>query len=89
LTSGKAFGLGFNPDGEPEVSKIKTDKDLMQWIKTNLSGQIARAIKGSIYSEDWLAGMYARATGYKIIKSSNKGFSHKEVWLKMEGDWRK
>lgn len=61
----------------------------MQWIKTNLSGQIARAIKGSIYSEDWLAGMYARATGYKIIKSSNKGFSHKEVWLKMEGDWRK
>ena len=57
VTLGKATELGFNPDSEPLPPQIKGDRQLMQWIKDNLGNIINRAIAGSTYTEDWLAGM--------------------------------
>ena len=89
VTLGKAYELGFNPDKEPAPSKILKEKDLMYWIKTNLGALIRDAIVGTVYTEDWLAGICARETGYKIIQYFNQGYSFESICANMKGDWSK
>lgn len=65
-----------------------TERQTLFWIKANLSSYISQAIKpGMIYSEDWIAGMVMRETGFKIMKYAGLTFS--EVCLQMKGDWSK
>jgi len=89
VTLGKAYELGFNPDNEPVVTKLRTDKDLLGWIKKNLGSMIKQAVVGTAFTEDWLAGVCARETGYKIIQYVNKGYSFEQVCANMVGDWSK
>lgn len=89
LTLGKAYSLGFNPDNEPQFPQINTDQKLMQWIKDNLGIIIATAIINSGYTEDWLAGMCARETGFLIIRYANQGFPFDQICSLMKGDYGK
>ncbi|MBC8046091.1 MAG: peptidoglycan-binding protein, partial [Fimbriimonadaceae bacterium] len=89
VTLGKAYELGFNPDKEITSNKVRNDKDMMQWIKINLGEIIKEAVKNSIYTADWLAGMGARETGFLFAKYYNQGFSYNDICLKMKGDYCK
>jgi hypothetical protein len=86
LTLGKAHDLGFNPDNVPPLQQIKTDKDMMQWIKDNLGNMINQAVAGSNYTQDWLAGMAARETGFLFTRYANRGRSFDEISSLMLGD---
>ncbi|HRI22526.1 MAG TPA: peptidoglycan-binding protein [Panacibacter sp.] len=89
LTLGKAGSLGFNPDNEPQLPQLNTDQKMMQWIKDNLSSSISQAIAGSMYTEDWLAGMCARETGFLFTRFVNKGFTLEQINPLMKGDFGK
>lgn len=88
-TIGKASELGFNPDNEPAGDKITGTKGLLKWIKTNLGPAIRQAVSGTKYTEDWLAAMCARETGFLIIRYFNQGFSFGDICVRMKGDYRK
>jgi hypothetical protein len=89
LTISKANSLGFNPDNEPQLPQINTDQKMMKWIKDNLSDTINQAVNGSIYSEDWLAGMCARETGFLFCRHANQGISFTQICPMMKGDFGK
>ncbi|MCY7409965.1 MAG: peptidoglycan-binding protein [Chitinophagales bacterium] len=89
LTLGKANELGFNPDKEPSLKIIRNDTDMMRWIKENLSATMRQAVTGSFYTEDWLAGMCARETGFKIIKFFNQQHDFAFITANMLGDYSK
>lgn len=89
VTLGKASELGFNPDNEPSGSSIKTSKQLLAWIRDNLGPLIRDAIRGTMFTEDWLAAIAARETGFLIIRYYNKGFSFEDIAANMRGDYRK
>ena len=89
LTMGKAGTLGFNPENQPQPSLINTDQKMMQWIKDNMGGLISQAIAGSIYTEDWLAGMCARETGFLFTRNANHGLTFEQICPLMKGDYGK
>lgn len=87
LTLGKASQLGFNPDREPAPPQIKTEAEMMRWIRDYLGNMMRQAVTGSAFTEDWLAGMCARETGYKIIQYYNQGHDFAYVCENMRGDY--
>ncbi|MFN8308348.1 MAG: peptidoglycan-binding protein [Chitinophagales bacterium] len=89
VTLGKAYELGFNPDKEPTVERIATDRDLMQWISTNLGDIITKAVSGgaSPFPVDLLAGMVARETGFLITRYVNQGHDVAFIHANMKGDY--
>ncbi len=88
LTFGKAYELGFNPEGEPPPNPVlKGDKGMMLWIKNNLGSIIKEAVKNSQYTEDWLAGICARETGFLFMRYHNQGMSFDEISIRMKGDY--
>jgi hypothetical protein len=89
LTLGKAYSLGFNPDNEPPRPYINTDEKMMQWIKDNLGSIIKNAVANSIYTEDWLAGICARETGFLFIRYANQSLSFDQICTLMKGDYGK
>ncbi|HLG40459.1 MAG TPA: peptidoglycan-binding protein [Chitinophagaceae bacterium] len=89
LTLGKAFGLGFNLDSESRLPQINSNQKMMRWIKDNLGSIINQAIAGSIYTEDWLAGICARETGFLFTRHANNGRSFEEICPLMKGDFGK
>ena len=89
LTLGKAYSLGFNPDGEPMQPVINTDKKMMQWIKDRLGKIITNAIENSSYTEDWLAAICARETGFLFTRYANQGFTFENICPLMKGDYTK
>lgn len=89
LTLARAHELGFNPEVVPQPAKINNDSKMMQWIKDNLSSSIKTAIAGSIYTEDWLAGICARETGFLFVRYANQGMSFDEIAIRMIGDYSK
>jgi len=89
ITLGKAATLGFNPDNEPQPLQLNSDQKMMKWIKDNLSAIINQAIAGTNYSEDWLAGMCARETGFLFSRYVNQGMSFEQICPLMKGDFSK
>jgi len=89
LTIGKASTLGFNPDNEPQPTKINSDQKMMPWIKDNLGNTINEATDGSAYSADWLAGMCARETGFLFTRKANDGLPFDQICSQMRGDYGK
>ncbi|MEO8763110.1 MAG: peptidoglycan-binding protein [Ginsengibacter sp.] len=89
LTLGKAFSLGFNPDNEPQPPHINTDLKMMQWIKDNLGGVITDSVTNSGYTDDWLAALCARETGFLIIRYANQGLPLEQICPLMKGDYSK
>lgn len=89
LTLGKAYSLGFSPDSEPPQPHINSDQKMMQWIKDNLGPIINTAIGNSIYSEDWLAGICARETGFLFTRYANHGLPFEQICTLMKGDYGK
>ena len=89
LTLGKAYSLGFNPENEPPNPYINSDKKMMQWIKDNLSVIINNSIANSNYTQDWLAGICARETGFLFTRYANQGFTFDKICTLMKGDYGK
>ena len=89
LNLGKAYSLGFNPDNEPLQPVINTDQKMMRWINDNLGSIINRAIENTIYSEDWLAGICARETGFLFTRYANQGLTFEKICTLMKGDYGK
>jgi peptidoglycan hydrolase-like protein with peptidoglycan-binding domain len=89
LTLGKASELGFNPENAPAVPQLNSDQKMMKWIKDNLGTLMAEAAAGSDYSEDWLAGMCARETGFLFTRFANQGRPFAEICTLMRGDFGK
>jgi hypothetical protein len=89
LTLGKAYTLGFNPDNEPQLPHINSDQEMMQWIKNNLGVIITNAIANTNYTEDWLAGICARETGFLFTRYANQGFTFDHICFLMKGDYGK
>lgn len=89
ITFGKAYELGFNPDNEPALKTINTSVQLLAWIKENLGKFMRDAVSGSSFSEDLLAGIAARETGFLIIRYFNQGFGFGDIAQRMKGDYRK
>jgi hypothetical protein len=87
LTIGTATALGFNPDGEPKLTQLKSAAQLLLWIKENLGEAIRAAVQGTSYAEDWLGGMVARETGFLITRYVNQGLLPSEVAVRMKGDY--
>lgn len=64
-----------------------TEKQILQWIKTNLSPIIDKAIEdsGATYTTDWLAAMAMREVNFIIARHSDKPV---EIVAKlMKGDY--
>jgi hypothetical protein len=89
VTLGKAVELGFNPDSEPQLPQLSNDQQMMKWIKENLGSIINQAIAGSMYSEDWLAGICARETGFLFTREARNGRTFDEISPLMIGDFSK
>lgn len=64
-----------------------TEKQTLQWIKTHLGEYIREAIKGTIYTEDWLAGMCYRETGFLIDRYVTQGKTPEQIHGLMKGDY--
>jgi hypothetical protein len=89
LTLGKAHDLGFNPDGEPQPPQLNSEQKMMLWVKDNLGKIIKQAVAGTAYTEDLLAGMCARETGFLFTRYVNQGKKFDEICLLMKGDYGK
>ena len=89
LTLSKAYSLGFNPDSEPPGPHINSDQKMMQWIKDNLGDTIKTAATGTMYTEDWIAGMCARETGFLFIRYANQSLPFEKICSLMKGDYTK
>ncbi len=89
LTLGKAYSLGFNPDKEPAQPQVNSNQKMMQWIKDNLGNIINTAIVNTNFTEDWLAGICARETGFLFTRYANQGFTFDHICPLMKGDYGK
>jgi hypothetical protein len=58
---------------KPAPNLIKSNLDVLTWIKQNLKIQITVAITGTSFTEDWLAAIACRETGGLITKYVNAG----------------
>ena len=72
---------------EVKDEHIKTEVDLLAWIKRDLGPYIKKAIAGSIFTEDWLGAIAARETGFLIIRYVNKGYDLDTITKLMKGDF--
>lgn len=64
-----------------------TESNILRWIKDNLSGYIDQAIIDSNYSQDLLAGMTMRETGFLIARYIGEGKTPEEIHKLMKGDY--
>jgi hypothetical protein len=71
-----------------------TERDILNWIKTNLGDTIDKAIVQAReqhpdhpYTKDWLAGMAMRETGFKIAEFNELGKSPDIIHQVMRGDY--
>lgn len=89
ITLAKAYSLGFNPDNEPPQPIINNDKAMMQWIKNNLGAIIRNSIINSLFTEDMLAGICARETGFLFTRYANQQLTFEQIFPLMKGDYGK
>lgn len=61
--------------------------DILRWIKTNLGSYIRTAIAGTIYTEEWLAGITCREVGELIAKFAPHQSNVLIVCSLMRGDY--
>lgn len=59
----------------------------LRWIKTNLGHVIADAVAGTAYTEDWLAAMVYRETGFLIERYAYKRLKFDVICSLMKGDY--
>lgn len=71
-----------------------TERDILQWINTNLGSAIERAIvyaRGKFpdhpYTKDWLAGIIMRETGFLIARYVKAGTTPAIIHTLMRGDY--
>jgi hypothetical protein len=71
-----------------------TEKQVIQWILTNLGADIDKALAEAktvnpelLYDKDWLAGMCHRETGFKISEYLAKGIKPDAIHPLMRGDY--
>lgn len=67
-----------------------TQAQILSWIKTNLGPHIQKALSenpGVIYTEDWLAGMAYRETGFLIARYMAKKMPPEMIHALMMGDY--
>ena len=60
---------------------------ILRWIKEFLGPSIVQSIPGTIYTEDWLAAMAYRETGWKIGKYLNQKMTFEAICETMKGDY--
>ena len=66
---------------------IKSNADVLRWIKNNLELYIKIASTGTKFTEDWLAAIACRETGGLITRYVNRGVQLNEMAGLMEGDF--
>lgn len=66
---------------------IRTEKEILIWIKKYLGKIISECVAGTEYSEDWLAAMACRETGFLIQRYVNKDLSFQSICDNMRGDY--
>lgn len=81
------WGFAFANITEAKPEHIKTEADLLLWIKKHLGPYIKKATDGTFFSEDWLGTIAARETGFLIIKYVNKGYDLSAITKLMMGDY--
>ncbi|MCK9209273.1 MAG: peptidoglycan-binding protein [Ignavibacteriaceae bacterium] len=81
------WGFAFANVKEVKDEHIKTEVNLLAWIKRDLGPYIKKAIAGSIFTEDWLGAIAARETGFLIIRYVNKGYDLDTITKLMKGDF--
>jgi hypothetical protein len=81
------WGFAFANVAEAKPEHLRTEADLLLWIKRDLGPYIKKAITGSIFTEDWLGAIAARETGFLIIKHVNKGYDLDTITKLMKGDF--
>lgn len=67
-----------------------TQRQILLWIKENLSPVIQKALEQNpdvIYTEDWLAGMAYRETGFLIGRYADKKMKAEDIHGLMKGDY--
>jgi len=67
-----------------------TQTRILYWIKENLAPVINKALKeneGVIYTEDWLAAMAYRETGFLIARYADKKMSPDSIHSIIKGDY--
>ena len=75
------------PD-DNKITKIKSERELLLWIKQNLGSYIDKAIQNTQYDEAWLGAMACRETGFIILRNFNRGMSFDDIVKNMKGDFR-
>lgn len=81
------WGFAFANVKEVKEEHIKSEADLLLWIKRDLGPYIKNAIAGTIFTEDWLGAIAARETGFLIIRYVNQGLDLSEIAKRMKGDF--
>jgi len=81
------WGFAFANVVEVKPEHIRTESDLLLWVKKNLGPYISKAIAGTIFTEDWLGAIAARETGFLIIRYVNQGLGLNEISKRMKGDF--
>jgi len=76
-----------NSSNNTTITKIKSEKELLLWIKQNLGKYINIAIKNTNYDEAWIGAIACRETGFLILKYVNKGMKFDEIVKNMKGDF--
>lgn len=73
-----------------------TEKQVLRWIKDNLSGFINQALSEArtdnpklFYTEDWIAGMAYREVGFLIDRYATQGKPPEVIHGLMRGDYSK
>jgi hypothetical protein len=67
-----------------------TQERILYWIKENISPLINEALeasKGTIYTEDWLAGMAYREVGFLIARYVDQKMKPEAIHSLMRGDY--
>ncbi len=71
----------------PAPNVIKSNKDVLQWVKNNLGTIIVIATTGTEFSEDWLGAIACRETGGLITRYANRGMTLEQMSPLIEGDY--
>jgi len=82
-----SWGFAFANITEVKPEQIRSEADLLLWIKKHLGPYIQKAIAGTVYTEDWLGAIAARETGFLIIRYVNRGLGLEEITKRMKGDF--
>jgi hypothetical protein len=71
----------------PAPNLLKSNNDVLIWIKRNLGTFINTGLQGHKFTEDWLASIACRETGGLIVKYVNRGTSLTDMLPLIEGDF--